>query len=456
MHSISSFFLLKIITLNILLSICLGAQQVSFKKVPKNNSQIHYTYNVYNPISSDSFFIDFLLKEEHLRSSYTMVPSLSSLKQRMKPELEKSANAIIESYSKNLNQELKNELKHIQNMKLRSKYYSYRISCEKDNPITLSFKYDLNGSYSYTSKITACSIVSNSNQAWTKKVKQISNVLDKANQKLKYGSKMVLIKGKNNYKVTSKLVAPNQKEANKISFIINQSLREINVIENNFNNDHTRIKQKLVLVKRKVDSLLKKYQNKLSYLKKDFSNEFKSIQDRTFEAYYFKVKRHRNNTTILLNYRRLVYDSLKQVKPISDALYDPSLNQRSQIQKVLTFLQTIPYSPLLGREDKNYSGFYPPLVLINKNRGDCDSKSVAFLAIIHHMFPSMKSIFILTPDHAFVGLQLPPFKKDKVIPFKGNLFVVAEPVGPGLFEIGTDASKRNKAYTIEEIIPIIE
>ena len=136
----------------------------------------------------------------------------------------------------------------------------------------------------------------------------------------------------------------------------------------------------------------------------------------------------------ILNYEKLVNESKDQTMPISKAFVGKHTksSDRDMLSDIISFYQSIPYSTL----DKNSIGFINTNEMISTNVGDCDSKSVSFMAGFKNIYPKKSAIIILINKHALVGFEIEPEENDKTISFNGRVYVLAEPVGPAIMGIG--------------------
>ncbi len=100
---------------------------------------------------------------------------------------------------------------------------------------------------------------------------------------------------------------------------------------------------------------------------------------------------------------------------------------RAYAEEVLVFVQSIPFEAPGRGGDR---GFRPPLAVLDRNLGDCDSKATLFLALMKARFPEVDSAMIYVPGHALVALELPVDKGDETVAIGGRKWVLAEPVGP--------------------------
>lgn len=146
------------------------------------------------------------------------------------------------------------------------------------------------------------------------------------------------------------------------------------------------------------------------------------------------------------------------MRPVARALQaDMNGNDsRDVTNHVLNFIQSIPYDTLEDMRTTNGAGFQTPYGVIHANKGDCDSKSVMFAAIMRNLYPYARIIVVYVPGHALVGFDYPKGKDDYAIHVDGTTFVLAEPVGPKNSKLGEISPKalsvmRRGAYSFEEV-----
>ncbi|MBM4389637.1 MAG: hypothetical protein FJ090_00835 [Deltaproteobacteria bacterium] len=63
-------------------------------------------------------------------------------------------------------------------------------------------------------------------------------------------------------------------------------------------------------------------------------------------------------------------------------------------------------SPTRRKKNRDSAGYRRPLSVLAKNKGDSDSKSTLFLALVHARHPEPASTVVYVPNHAFVGVAL--------------------------------------------------
>jgi hypothetical protein len=195
-------------------------------------------------------------------------------------------------------------------------------------------------------------------------------------------------------------------------------------------------------------------------LKAQLRAELSRIEDSTedFSRRYFHERYYRLSPERLLlpDYARLGRAAVPDLAPVADAIAAWSAatdgsgaDQRALVNRVLLFTQSIPYSPLLDREDS--IGFLAPLQLLDENRGDCDSKAVLFAALVHRLYPDLPVAMVLLSSHAYVGLGVEPAPGDAHFHRDDLLWTLAEPVGPGHTRLG-ELSEDSAAAPVEAVL----
>ncbi|MBU2977550.1 hypothetical protein [Alteromonas sp. C1M14] len=178
-----------------------------------------------------------------------------------------------------------------------------------------------------------------------------------------------------------------------------------------------------------------------------------------YTHYYTRYRNSFNQERIKPDHTRYIRETQKGLIPLSQAFYE-KINTRSDareyINLLLGWVQNIPYDPILNRSESNGSGFAPPAQLLVENKGDCDSKSVLTAAIIRAFLPDTPMVLILLPEHALLGIALTPLGDDETLTAEGKTYVLFEPTGPALFEMGkvadsTALALAQRRYTVEEI-----
>ncbi|MFT5541321.1 MAG: hypothetical protein ACI97K_000676 [Glaciecola sp.] len=177
-----------------------------------------------------------------------------------------------------------------------------------------------------------------------------------------------------------------------------------------------------------------------------------------YDNYYIPFKSEVGKEAIKQDHKRYALESYKNltsiVSAIKNQLENPN-NDREFVNFTLNWLQAIPYDTMENRISSNGSGFAAPQQLLRFNKGDCDSKSTLFLALLKAYKPTIKAQMIFLPNHALVGINLNPINTDTKIIQNNDVYVLAEPTGPANYELGRIAPSsqlfiRNRQFTTEE------
>ena len=153
---------------------------------------------------------------------------------------------------------------------------------------------------------------------------------------------------------------------------------------------------------------------------------------------------------IMPAHARHVAEYAGDLAPVVAALGGPGADPRDFAAAALSFVQNIPYEKRAKVSDR----YRRPLSLLGRNKGDCDSKTVLFLAMMRQAYPELPLAVVYIPGHAFGAIGVDAAGGDRTIRGGGQRFVAVEPVGPALQEIGelTGKSRRRARwgrYTIQ-------
>lgn len=158
-------------------------------------------------------------------------------------------------------------------------------------------------------------------------------------------------------------------------------------------------------------------------------------------AKYFKDRYYNynsENNTIRPAHGTISKRYVIAMRPVAKALLKnvKTKTSREITNHVLNFIQSIPYDTLEDVRNSNGAGFQTPYGVIQGNKGDCDSKSVMFAAIMRNIYPYARIVVIYVPGHALVGFDYKKGKNDNAIKIGETIFVLAEPVGPSMESLG--------------------
>ncbi len=149
------------------------------------------------------------------------------------------------------------------------------------------------------------------------------------------------------------------------------------------------------------------------------------------------LARHRytrlKNGGIVPDHARLADQYADDVMPLADALAADAPDARTYVARALAFTQAIPYEAGKNRADR---GYRRPLSVLARNRGDCDSKSTLFLALVRARHPELGATVVYVPNHAFAGVALEAQPGERSFEREGVRYVGMEPVGPAKVRVG--------------------
>lgn len=179
-------------------------------------------------------------------------------------------------------------------------------------------------------------------------------------------------------------------------------------------------------------------------------------KDYLAENYYQQFTTHDQISAIKPDHARFANISSVDLKPIKPFILEhfSIMNIRKVTNYVLSFVQSIPYSTLESRVTASGAGFSPPLKLLWENQGDCDSKVTLTAAILRSLMPRIKMILVFIDNHALIGIEIPVQGNDQTITIDGISYVLAEPTGPRLLNLGkiaeaSELAVGNGHYTVE-------
>jgi hypothetical protein len=167
------------------------------------------------------------------------------------------------------------------------------------------------------------------------------------------------------------------------------------------------------------------------------------VRDAAVDAWLSDNGFTRLGKNISFDHAGLAASYADELAPVAAALRADAPDDRVFVERALSFVQSIPYE---ARKKKGGDpGYRRPLALLSRNRGDCDSKSVLFLAMVRAELPEVPLSVIYVPEHALTGVGLEAASTDRTFKADGVTFVYAEPVGPALHPLGEPADANKKA-----------
>ena len=139
-----------------------------------------------------------------------------------------------------------------------------------------------------------------------------------------------------------------------------------------------------------------------------------------------------------------IKDAAPELQNLVDALGGPTPNPRVFANKALSFTQSIPYEKRGRMPDK----YRRPLSTLGRNKADCDSKTVLFLALMHQAYPDMDLAVVYISGHAFGAMGVEAQKGDVTFRAQGHKWVAVEPVGPAMMRVGKVGSKSRRSLRL--------
>ena len=155
---------------------------------------------------------------------------------------------------------------------------------------------------------------------------------------------------------------------------------------------------------------------------------------------------------IRVDWARHVRDYAPDLAPVVAALGGPTADPRVFAAKALNFVQSIPYEQRGKKPDK----YRRPLSILGRNRGDCDSKTVLYLALMRQAYPDLEMAAVDIRKHVFGALGLEPEPGERSFRAEGRLWLAVEPVGPAVVPLGDISRRSGRALRLRrfDVIPV--
>lgn len=166
-----------------------------------------------------------------------------------------------------------------------------------------------------------------------------------------------------------------------------------------------------------------------------------SIINNYLKERYYQVELTKDAIIIRPDYAALV----KRYRPVGQIIgrslkVGKVKDARGLVAHALEFVQSIPYA----RYVNDGADFQTPIGLFTDNKGDCDTKAVALGSILDSW--GINYIFLLTPDHLFMGVELPKRAGERSFSYAGRSYILAEPAGIG-FPLGVGYPDSLEAFS---------
>jgi len=193
-------------------------------------------------------------------------------------------------------------------------------------------------------------------------------------------------------------------------------------------------------------------QQLVSQIESALKSREKKYTEEFFKKNYFLW--NEKEALVSIDYAKISKIYIPQMLPVSNAFRIKNnnniYNRRIVINDILSFYQSIPYDTLTS--DRG-AGFSTPLRFLHENKGDCDTKLVAINSTVKSIYPDIKSIAIVLPNHVLLGFNVPANNNDKKVLINGTTYVLTETAGPSLVPLGVidpknEALMKTRNYSI--------
>ncbi len=210
--------------------------------------------------------------------------------------------------------------------------------------------------------------------------------------------------------------------------------------------------------KERAKALIAETSRRLAETRKELIVEMKEEKSQ-FRAQHYLLRSKKNERRTLIDYPRIAQEALPRLDPVAQAFRESfeGKDEREQVATILHFFQNIPYNDLTKGKVRGFIGFAPPIEVIARNLGDCDSKTTAMMGILRLLLKDRSVALFLVPGHAFLGFEMKPQENDAFYTYQGKTYVLMEPTGPYVRPIGslTESSAAHvQAGRIDEIFTL--
>lgn len=155
------------------------------------------------------------------------------------------------------------------------------------------------------------------------------------------------------------------------------------------------------------------------------------------------------------DYSALVKAYMPTMKPMYDILIQKlgkNATAEQMIMELARFCQDVPYKlPPELYKGKETNGLFPPYLALLKGWADCDTKCMIYASILGRD-PRFKIVFITGPGHLLLGIRGVPKPYQDYVNFRGEKYILCEPVGPARLNFGEGTEN---AHPVVEIEPLV-
>ena len=433
---------------------------MKFKK-EKHSYKTNFTYRFLDS-KKKTQDISFSLATDLIENARQEIPSLAFLHQKIHTELPNKAHQISQKYLGPQEEKYRQHLLGLKNsiFKITSKLgagFEFKINCPEE---TLQYKFQLDKeahlSYSHRLSYQSCNFAINSDAAYQLLIQNWQSLIQQVKESQPEGFVYRIIKTKTGHTIESEIPANwNSSDRRKAQKILAKTNKSITASSKDFHKKQKILNETFQKTTTEYQVFYKKIEALINPTLEKISQKITSENEKEYAQHYLKIEKKGVQNIISPDYRSLVEDYRERMNVVSQAIREKGLSDKELLEKALNLLQSIPYDTLQNRDLESFTGFLSAYSLLDKNIGDCDSKSVALLSIAKTLTPQVESIMVLIPKHAFLAFAIPAKPEDKTILYQGKRYVVAEVAGPAVLPLGQVGKASESAIrknTFEEIL----
>lgn len=183
------------------------------------------------------------------------------------------------------------------------------------------------------------------------------------------------------------------------------------------------------------------------WLDQDLDRKRDELMDRYLRERGFRLEKD----GISVDYARVVDRATSPLRECYEALRQAGEgdSERRLMGLFLAFFQELRYElPPDVEAGRQTLGFRVPTAVLARGAGDCDSKSAAFCAMWRNL--PRRSILILLPEHALVGVEGKPGPDEAYVRLGNRYYILCEVAGPGKIPPGGERISGSFEYVMIE------
>lgn len=198
-----------------------------------------------------------------------------------------------------------------------------------------------------------------------------------------------------------------------------------------------------------IDDLNSRFGLPEGFFEKRFSSDAEIR--RIARAGFFKME----DRVVKPDYSALVKAYLPTMEPVYDILIQKlgkNATAEQMIMELARFCQDIPYKlPPELYKGKETNGLFPPYIALLKGWADCDTKCIIYASVLGRD-PRFKIVFITGPGHLLLGIRGVPGPYQDYVTFRGEKYILCEPVGPARLNFGEGTDHASPVVEIEPLV----